>query len=578
MSRTSEVAAPLASMEDISQLNTPLPTPGPSPRTKHRWSQRSSLGIIIDEEESDFDKFDTVPEYEAEKIETMENGDSDDIMDDANNKLLAQAQQLLPARDTFIVKEPKSPNQTERRCQKAGNGFRSSQGVMSRTNIPMTWSCPRSQNMSTETQFLTPRRSKKNETSICQQQQYQQLELENGRKHSLVTDRYRLVFINILLQGFSISLPFNLVILSNKFYKYLFACEYESNNCSPSWISSLTILLITASSLQLLIAIPTSFFPVRWFSIRVSISLVSLVITTLSLIVSLLTKMTTYFILPCSIMISMFTGLYFVCLCGMLARLPSAYNAAIFLGMNFSGVFVSILESCLEMFKVNDKLLTIYYLIFVLAAYLASFDLNFALPCNEYYQQYTHRCRSSRKSRLKKKHGNNQLAKYCILFISSLTTHIIFPAIFKDISPLSTTMVSQNMFTLTVCYLNHFFSSCIGILSAVFSYLPWFWLPLLMTLIRVLLVGVFLVSNYLPHSRLLSVLIHWDWTLAISVTVFGLLGAFVSQHIRASILRKSENEDHRSQNAMKIVWVSLMGNISGLALSVLLPLVVTVDL
>lgn len=49
---------------------------------------------------------------------------------------------------------------------------------------------------------------------------------------------------------------------------------------------------------------------------------------------------------------------------------------------NFSGVFVSILESCLEMFKVNDKLLTIYYLIFVLAAYLASFDLNFALPCN----------------------------------------------------------------------------------------------------------------------------------------------------------------------------------------------------
>ena len=73
-------------------------------------------------------------------------------------------------------------------------------------------------------------------------------------------------------------------------------------------------------------------------------------------------------------------------------------------------------------------------------------------------------------------------------------------------------------------------------------------------------------------------LIHWDWTLAISVTVFGLLGAFVSQHIRASILRKSENEDHRSQNAMKIVWVSLMGNISGLALSVLLPLVETVDL
>ena len=35
MSNKSEFA-PLASMEDISQVNTPLPTPGPSPRTKHR--------------------------------------------------------------------------------------------------------------------------------------------------------------------------------------------------------------------------------------------------------------------------------------------------------------------------------------------------------------------------------------------------------------------------------------------------------------------------------------------------------------------------------------------------------------
>ena len=68
-------------------------------------SQRSSLGIIIDEEEPDFDKFDTVPEYEVVKIDAIENGDGDDIIDsDANNKLLAQAQQLVPAREPFIVK------------------------------------------------------------------------------------------------------------------------------------------------------------------------------------------------------------------------------------------------------------------------------------------------------------------------------------------------------------------------------------------------------------------------------------------------------------------------------------------
>ena len=58
-----------------------------------------------------------------------------------------------------------------------------------------------------------------------------------------------------------------------------------------------------------------------------------------------------------------------------------------------------------------------------------------------------------------------------------------------------------------------------------------------MTVIRLMLVLVFLVSNYLPDSRALAVVIHWDWTLAITVTVFSLLGGFISHHVRATIIR-----------------------------------------
>lgn len=39
--------APLASMEDISQVNTPLPTPGPSPRTRHRYNMVQWYSMYI---------------------------------------------------------------------------------------------------------------------------------------------------------------------------------------------------------------------------------------------------------------------------------------------------------------------------------------------------------------------------------------------------------------------------------------------------------------------------------------------------------------------------------------------------
>ncbi len=39
-----ELLAPLASMEDLSVIMTPMTTPGASPRTRRRWSQRSSTG------------------------------------------------------------------------------------------------------------------------------------------------------------------------------------------------------------------------------------------------------------------------------------------------------------------------------------------------------------------------------------------------------------------------------------------------------------------------------------------------------------------------------------------------------
>ena len=87
------------------------------------------------------------------------------------------------------------------------------------------------------------------------------------------------VFLNFLFQGFSMALPFNLIIVSDILFKvnsmipewsqYLkIFCQYlfvntGASTISSQWISSLPNVLLTTFSLQLLIALPTSFFPVR---------------------------------------------------------------------------------------------------------------------------------------------------------------------------------------------------------------------------------------------------------------------------------------------------------------------------
>ena len=91
------------------------------------------------------------------------------------------------------------------------------------------------------------------------------------------------MFLNLLLQGFALALPFNLLVVSGTFFKvtcslhcvstYLLTSGPQhlfppvscvASPCAAPWYSSLPTLLLTAASLLLLAALPTSFFPVRY--------------------------------------------------------------------------------------------------------------------------------------------------------------------------------------------------------------------------------------------------------------------------------------------------------------------------
>ena len=116
---------------------------------------------------------------------------------------------------------------------------------------------------------------------------------------------------------------------------------------------------------------------------------------------------------------------------------------------NVSGVFVCLMESLiLSVMPDPDvgevRLVSVYYLILIMAGYLVSFDLLYALPCcvrqlslmlltitdqanlQDYYQHYVHKC----KPKIDTKSTNN-LLNTLVLFISYAVTFTIFPTVFK---------------------------------------------------------------------------------------------------------------------------------------------------
>ena len=98
-----------------------------------------------------------------------------------------------------------------------------------------------------------------------------------------------------------------------------------------------------------------------------------------------------------------------------------------------------------------------------------------------------------------------------------------------------------------------------------------------MTAVRLCLLGVFLVSNYVPGDspRTLEVMVHWDWTLAVTVTVFCLLGGFVTQQLRARALSSTASQSERSVVSMRMALTAILGAASGIALSQTLPIIVS---
>ena len=312
----------------------------------------------------------------------------------------------------------------------------------------------------------------------------------------------------------------------------------------------------------------------RWFPLRASISLAGLIITLLLLLFSVMASLDPHLLLLLLLLHFLLGGVHTTSILGQAARLPSIYPGAVLLGTSLSGVVASLLSSAQAESKLATRITLIYGLILLLAAYLTAFDIHFALPLNLFYQRHIDRCcRPASRSKV-----SPFSLSHLHLFFSCLLTHLILPSVLHSMAPLAPSWQASLHFSSLLGFANFHLAFATGVFAAVFSLLPSCWLLLLLTLVRIILLPLLLFANIFPHTRTMPVLLTWDWTLILTITLSGLLAGYLTTATFLSSLGSSSNngvmeanKGTQSRGAMRSYLVLLAGTLAGATLALAIP-------
>ena len=273
-------------------------------------------------------------------------------------------------------------------------------------------------------------------------------------------------------------------------------------------------------------------------------------------------------------------GIHTTSVLGLAARLPGIYPGAVLLGSSVSGVVASLLSCAQVETRLATRITLIYGLIILLAAYLTAFDIHFALPLNRFYQRHM-----DRKSVL---HSKVPPLSFCHLhlFLSCLITHLIHPSVLYAMAPLAPSWQSSLHFSSLLGFANFHLAFATGVFAAVFSLLPSCWLLLLLTLVRVILLPLLLFANIYPNLRMLPVLLTWDWTLILTITLSGLLAGYLTTATFFSSLGINNNNNvmveankrNQSRRAMQSYLVLLAGTLAGTTLALAIPSLLGIEI
>ncbi|KAK3853085.1 hypothetical protein Pcinc_040353 [Petrolisthes cinctipes] len=359
-------------------------------------------------------------------------------------------------------------------------------------------------------------------------------------------DRYRLVFLTLVLHGVGTLMPWNMYITA---YNYFVDYKLRSDDGELSAYSTNFLTYIGYASY-----IPNVIL--NWVNVFIQVGgnlttrivwsiIVEVVVFVFTVILAMIDSsewVSIFFWITIAsvVIINTANGIYQNTVYGLAARLPFSYTGAVVLGSNISGTFTAIINIVAIAMAPNIRTSAIYYFITALFVLLACFDTYFALPLNRFYR--FHESQHERATRAGKREAGRSRIPYWQVFKKAFpqlfnvfmiffVTLAVFPAVLADTCRTEENFpVPVKYFQAVTCFLTFNLFAMLGNMIAGLFTWPSPRFLVIPVLLRVFFIPAFLLCHFYPIkvTRILPVLIDSDWAFWALAMMLGLTSGYYS--------------------------------------------------
>ncbi|ESO95122.1 hypothetical protein LOTGIDRAFT_117641 [Lottia gigantea] len=407
-------------------------------------------------------------------------------------------------------------------------------------------------------------------------------------------DRFRLVYLIMVIHGIGILMPWNMFINAKDYFE-----NYKLNSTvSPVKEYQKNFLYYVGLASQ----IPNVFMSLVNFccqcggsaSVRIVISLLVMVIifivtASLAMIDSSDWQSVFFIVTMISVVIlNMAAGVYQNSMYGLAAILPMKYTNAIVFGNNFSGTLIAVINIISISGAPNIRTAAIYYFVAAIVILLVAFDAYFILPLTKFYRHF---CTivELKQAAITEKGDETCLTGlkrywfvfkkiwvmvFCVWFVFFVTL-ALFPAIQSDIRRINFP-ISDAYWAPIFCFLNFNFFAMLGNFVTEFIKFPgprFVWIPVLL---RVLIfIPIFLLCNYLPRGTIrgIPVYIPNDYVYIVTAALM----AFTSGYYSSLVMMyapKLVAPEYAGTAGMMMALFLVLGISCGVNFSIVLTMIV----
>ncbi|XP_041369044.1 equilibrative nucleoside transporter 1-like [Gigantopelta aegis] len=398
-------------------------------------------------------------------------------------------------------------------------------------------------------------------------------------------DRWRVVYIIMVIHGVGILMPWNMFITAKSYFEdYKLnstgqsedIAEYSKNFMSYVGMFS-QIPNVVMGAINLFCQCGSGGTP----TLRIVVSL--LIMTGIFIFTVAMAMIDSsswpgifFWVTMSSVTIlNMAVGVYQNSIYGLAAMLPMKYTNAVVFGNNFSGTLVSVINIISLVVAPNVRTSAIYYFVTAILVLLIAFDAYYVLPLTKFFRHFQAVVALKTEGASRSQETCSEIVKrywfvfkkiwvlvFCVWFVFFVTL-AIFPAIQSDIVRLHFP-IADSFFVAIFCFLSFNFFAMVGNATTEVIRVPgprWLWIPVLLR--GLIFIPFFLFCNYRPEVRTLPVLISNDYVYIAG----GVLMAFTSGYFSSLAMMyapKQVEPENAGTAGMMMAFFLVLGIVCGI--------------